>query len=174
MSTPPTGTVTFLFTDIEGSTRMWERDQASMHAALARHDEILREATEERGGHVFKIAGDTFCCAFSTATEALEAALNAQRTLFSEDWEETEPLRVRMAMHMGVAKERDGDYFGPPVNRVKRLLSAAHGGQVLLSLAAQELVRDGLPAGSTLMDLECIAKPAFDRVRPFSTWRKNW
>jgi class 3 adenylate cyclase len=84
VSRPPTGTVTFLFTDIEGSTRLWERSPEAMQAALARHDEILRQAIEERGGYVFKTVGDAFCCAFPTATDALKAALSAQRTLFAE------------------------------------------------------------------------------------------
>jgi predicted ATPase/class 3 adenylate cyclase len=149
----PTGTVTFLFTDIEGSTRMWESDAKRMQVALARHDEILRSTTEEHGGHVFKTVGDAFCCAFPTAPNALEAALEAQRTLLSQEWGETGPLRVRMALHTGAAEERGDDYFGPPLNRVARLLSAAHGGQVLLSAASQEMVRDQLPAGSVLMDL---------------------
>jgi predicted ATPase/class 3 adenylate cyclase/Tfp pilus assembly protein PilF len=153
VASPPTGTVTFLFTDIEGSTKMWERSPHAMHRALSRHDEILREAIEEHGGYVFKTVGDAFCCAFLTAPDALESALEAQRSLLKERWAESDPLRVRMALHMGVAEERDGDYFGPPVNRVARLLSAAHGGQVLLSLPAQELVRDQLPAGTSLMDL---------------------
>src|SRR5215208_4391148 len=145
MPSPPTGTVTFLFTDIEGSTKMWERERTTMSEALALHDRILRDAVEERGGYVFKTVGDAFCCAFPTTPDALEAALEAQRTLLSSEWQETGPLRVRMALHMGVAEERDGDYFGPPVNRVARLLSAGHGGQVLLSLPTQELVRDHLP-----------------------------
>src|SRR5215210_6825278 len=153
MASPPTGTVTFLFTDIEGSTKMWEHHAPAMQAALIRHDELLRSAIEERGGYVFKTVGDAFCCAFPTAPEALEAALEAQRTLLSEEWGETGPLGVRMALHMGAAEERDGDYFGPPVNRVARLMSAAHGGQVLLSLPTQELVRDQLPAGTSLRDL---------------------
>ena len=153
MASPPTGTVTFLFTDIEGSTRMWERSPQAMQAALARHDEILKRAIEERGGYVFKTVGDAFCCAFWTATDALDAALEVQRTLFDEEWQETGPLRVRMALHTGAAEEREGDYFGPPVNRVARLLSAGHGGQALLSLPTQELVRDQLPLGTSLMDL---------------------
>src|SRR5215211_1999140 len=153
MSVPPTGTVTFLFTDIEGSTKLWERDAATMQAALARHDEILRSAIEANGGYVFKTVGDAFCAAFPTAPDALEAALEAQRRLGEEQWDQSSPLRVRMALHMGVAEERDGDYFGPPVNRVARLLSAAHGGQVLLSLPTHEMVRDQLPAGATLMNL---------------------
>src|SRR5215217_7939229 len=155
MSSLPTGTVTFLFTDIEGSTKLWERSPQAMQRALARHDQILRDAVEERGGYVFKTIGDAFCCVFSTAPVALETSLFAQRTLLTkEGWpEETGPLRVRMALHAGSTEERDGDYFGPPVDRVARLLSAAHGAQVLLSLTAQELVRDQLPAGAALMNL---------------------
>jgi predicted ATPase/class 3 adenylate cyclase len=153
VASPPTGTVTFLFTDIEGSTRMWERSPQAMQAALARHDEILRRAIEERGGYLFKTVGDAFCCAFPTAPDALEAALEAQRLLLEERWGENTPLRVRMALHTGAAEERDGDYFGPPVNRVARLLSAAHGGQVLLSLPTHEMVRDQLPAEMHLAEL---------------------
>src|SRR5215204_5757398 len=124
-----------------------------MQVALARHDEVLRSAIEERGGYVFKTVGDAFCCAFPTVPDALEAALEIQRRLLSSEWEESRPLLVRMALHTGAAQERDEDYFGPPLNRVARLLSAAHGGQVLLSLPTQELVRDQLPAGTTLRDL---------------------
>src|SRR5215213_9037749 len=153
MASPPTGTLTFLFTDIEGSTRLWEHDAPAMQAALVRHDEILRRAIEGDGGYIFKTVSDAFCSAFSTAPDALEAALEAQRGLLSSEWEHTGPLRVRMALHIGAAEERDGDYFGPPVNRVARLLSAAHGGQVLLSLPTHELVRDQLPVGTSLMDL---------------------
>jgi len=150
MASPPTGTLTFLFTDIEGSTKLWEDNAPAMQAALARHDELIRRAIEERGGYVFKTVGDAFCAAFPTAPDTLEAALETQRRLLSSDWEQSEPFRVRMALHMGVAEERDGDYFGPPLNRVARLMSAAHGGQVLLSLPAQELVRDQLPKGTSL------------------------
>src|SRR5215204_5173059 len=132
---------------------MWERSPQAMQAALARHDELLRRAIEEHGGYVFKTVGDAFCCAFPTAPDALEAALDTQRLLLKERWAESTPLRVRMALHMGAAEARDGDYFGPPVNRVARLLSAAHGGQVLLSAATHEMVRDQLPAGINLTEL---------------------
>jgi predicted ATPase/class 3 adenylate cyclase len=142
-----------LFTDIEDSTKLWERSPQAMQAALVRHDEILRRAIEDRGGYVFKTVGDAFCCAFPTAPDALEAALESQRLLLKERWGESTPLRVRMALHMGTAEERDEDYFGPPVNRVARLLSAAHGGQVLLSLPTHEMVRDQLPAGMSLAEL---------------------
>src|SRR5919112_4069983 len=121
-----------------------------MQAALARHDELLRWAIEERNGYVFKTVGDAFCAAFPTGPDALEAALETQRRVFSSEWEHIGPLRVRMALHTGAAEERDGDYFGPPLNRVARLMSAAHGGQVLLSLPTQELVRDQLPKGTSL------------------------
>jgi class 3 adenylate cyclase len=153
MAGPPTGTLTFLFTDIEGSTRLWERHPQAMQRVLSRHDEILRRVTEEHQGYVFKTVGDAFCCAFATTPDALEASLEIQRRLLSSEWEEIGPLKVRMALHTGAAEERDGDYFGPPVNRAARLMSAAHGSQVLLSLPTQELVRDQLPAGTTLSDL---------------------
>src|SRR5215213_2535117 len=126
----PMGTVTFLLTDIEGSTVLWEQHPGAMQAALARHDAILREAIGAHRGHVFKTMGDAFCAAFSTAPEALGAAADAQRALHGEAWGETGPLRVRMALHTGAAEFRDSDYFGPPLNRVARLLIAAHGGQV--------------------------------------------
>ena len=133
---------------------MWEREPEGMRAALARHDEILRGAIEAHGGHVFKMVGDAFCAAFPTVPEALKAALSAQRTLMvNEDWGEAGAPLVRMALHTGSAEERDGDYFGPPLNRVARLLPAGHGGQILLSLSAQELVRDHLPVDAELRDL---------------------
>ena len=153
MPSPPTGTVTFLFTDIEGSTQMWERHPEAMRAALARHDEILSDTVETHGGYVIKTVGDAFCCAFSTAPDALEATLEAQRALLGEEWEDTGPSRVRMALHTGAAEERGRDYFGSTLNRVARLLSAGHGGQILLSLATEELVRDSLPEGVRLRDL---------------------
>src|SRR5215210_5420148 len=153
MPSPPTGTVTFLFTDIEGSTRMWEKDPEAMGSTVARHDEVLRGAIEANEGHVFKTVGDAFCAAFPTAPDALEAAISAQRLLHAGGQDEESRLRVRMALHTGAAEERGGDYFGPPLNRVARLLSVGHGGQVLLSLATQELVRDQLPEGASLRDL---------------------
>jgi predicted ATPase/class 3 adenylate cyclase len=153
MADLPTGTVTFLFTDIEGSTKLWERYPEAMPATMARHDEVLREVMDSSGGFVFKTVGDAFCVAFSSASHALEAALAAQRALLSEGREKTGPLRVRMALHTGSADERGGDYFGAPVNRIARLLLAGHGGQILLSTATQELVRDALPEGASLRDL---------------------
>src|SRR3990172_5109719 len=117
------------------------------------HDALLRRAIEANGGYAFKTVGDAFCAAFPTAPEGLEAALEAQRGLQAETWDSAiGTIRVRMALHTGSAEERDGDYFGQPLNRVARLLSAGHGGQTLLSLATQELVRDQLPSKVTMLD----------------------
>ncbi|MBA2278802.1 MAG: tetratricopeptide repeat protein [Chloroflexia bacterium] len=149
----PSGTVTFLFTDIEGSTKRWERLPQAMAAAVARHDGLLRAAVATHRGHVFKTVGDAFCAAFPTPGEGLAAAIVSQRALVSEAWDETGPIRVRMALHTGVAEERDADYFGPPVNRVARVLSTGYGGQVLLSTATADLLRADLPADTSLLDL---------------------
>lgn len=149
----PDGTLTFLFTDLEGSTRLWESHAEVMRSSLARHDALVREAIEGSNGYVFKTMGDAFCSVFATAGEALEAALNSQLALASEPWPVETPMRVRMALHTGAVESRDSDYFGPPVNRVARLLATAHGGQILLTLASYELVRDALPQGVALVDL---------------------
>lgn len=144
-------TVTFLFTDIEGSTRLWEQQPEAMRVALARHDALLREAIELQGGQVFKTVGDAFCAAFSTATAALNAALSVQRALQTPlaDLQ----IRVRTGLHTGEAEQRDNDYFGNALNRVARLMSAGHGGQILLSHETASLVRDELPADTTLRDM---------------------
>ncbi len=121
-----------------------------------RHDEILKNTVETHGGYVFKTVGDAFCAAFASARAATLATLAAQRALFVEDWDENCCIRVRMALHTGAATERDGDYFGPAVNRVARLLSAGHGGQVLLSAVTYGLARDDLrhlEPGAELRDL---------------------
>jgi predicted ATPase/class 3 adenylate cyclase len=161
---PPSGTVTFLFTDIEGSTRRWEAQPEAMQRALARHDAILRECIERHGGYVFKTVGDGYYAAFARPSNAVAAAVAAQRALAGESWSECPPGAVRMALHTGVADERDGDYFGSPLNRVSRLLEAGHGGQVLLSGATVELVRDALPDGVALRDLG--EHPLRDLARP--------
>lgn len=141
----PLGTVTFLFTDIEGSTRLWEDHPEEMSVALARHDTLLRDLLQQHNGYIFKTVGDAFCAAFHTAPDALDAALNLQLALVTEAWPEQTPLKVRIALHTGAAESRDNDYFGPPLNRISRLLATCHGEQVLLSAATQELVRDLLP-----------------------------
>jgi predicted ATPase/class 3 adenylate cyclase/DNA-binding XRE family transcriptional regulator len=149
----PSGTVTFLFTDIAGSTKLWEQHPQAMPSALARHDALLRQTITAHGGGVFKTVGDAVCAAFARAPDALTAALAAQRALQAEDWGAIGPLRMRVALHTGVADERAGDYFGPPLNRAARLLSAGHGTQTLLSLATAELVREHLPPDVALRDL---------------------
>ena len=153
MATLPTGTITFLFSDIEGSSKKWEQHPDAMRVALAAHDKMLREAFEGQGGYVFKTVGDAFCVAFDTALQALIGALQAQRALHSTTWEGIEQLKVRMALHTGAAEHRDGDYFGQSLNRVARILASAHGGQVLFSLPTEELVRDHLPPGVQLRAL---------------------
>jgi predicted ATPase/class 3 adenylate cyclase len=149
----PTGAVTFAFTDIEGSTARWERDRAAMQEAVRRHDAILRAAITEFGGHVFKTIGDAFCAAFTRPEDAVAAMRMAQEGLATEDFSAIDGLRVRAAIHTGSTDERDGDYFGPALNRVARLLVIGHGGQVLLSSATRELAHNDLPAGTTLVDL---------------------
>ncbi len=151
--TPPSGSVAFLFTDVEGSTRRWERYGDAMRAALRRHDELLRTECESRGGYIFKTIGDAFCAAFPTAGRALEAAVAAQRALGREDFSGVDGIHVRMAIGAGEADERDGDYFGTVVNRTARLLSAGHGGQILLSGEAGDLALTSLPSGVTLRHL---------------------
>jgi len=146
----PSGTVTFLFTDIEGSTLLWEEHPDAMKAALARHDEMLREAIEAHGGHVVKTTGDGFHAAFAAGHDAIDAAVAGQIALATEPWAATGPLLVRMGVHSGPAELRDGDYYGTAVNRAARLMSAAHGGQIVVSLATEELVQDH---GVELLDL---------------------
>src|SRR5438132_7185313 len=107
----PKGTVTFLFTDIEGSTKLWEQHPRAMQAAVARHDLLLREAIEHHSGYVFKTVGDAFCAAFPTAPQALESAIASQRALRSLEWDGAGNINVRMALHTGVAEVRDNDYF---------------------------------------------------------------
>ncbi|HLV82068.1 MAG TPA: adenylate/guanylate cyclase domain-containing protein, partial [Chthonomonadaceae bacterium] len=135
----PSGIVTFVFSDIEGSTRLWEQYPEQMGAALARHTALIKEALQERhGGVLFKTAGDSCCAAFDSAPAALAAALDAQRALLAEDFSAVGSLRVRMALHTGPAQVQEDppDYFGAALSRAERLLRIGRGGQVLLSEAA--------------------------------------
>ncbi len=149
----PTGTITFLFTDIEGSTTLWEHHPDTMAIALARHDALLRSVITAHGGYVFKMVGDAIYAAFADPADAVSAALAAQRALAAEEWDGVGPLRVRMALHTGVAQYRDNDYFGRTLNRVARILSTGYGGQILLSAATVELVRDSLLGGTNVKGL---------------------
>ncbi len=151
MAARPSGTVTFLFTDIEGSTLLWEADQKQMRSALEQHDRLVRDAVESRGGYVFSTAGDAFSVAFQTAASAIDAALSSQLALQRAEWGDLGRLKVRMTLHTGTAQERDGDYFGPTLNRTARILSVAGGDEVLVSSATQTQVDGDLPAGVVLI-----------------------
>ncbi len=149
----PSGTVTFLFSDIEGSTERWDQHRAAMQDAVRRHDALVRAEIEAHGGYVFKTIGDAFCAVFRTAPEAVAAAYAAEKAMGAADWNAVDGLKVRIAIHTGEADERDGDYFGAAVNRTARLLAIGHGGQVLVSGIAADLVQGMLPAQVTLRDL---------------------
>ena len=154
MTPLPSGTVTFLFTDLEGSTGKWEKHPDAMRDALARHDAILRETVEAHDGHVVKSTGDGIHAVFASAPNAVSAATDVARAFSSEMWDAaTGPLRVRIGIHTGISDERDGDYFGLALNRASRLMAAAHGGQIVLSRVSADLVRDGLPDDVGLLDL---------------------
>ena len=149
----PSGTVTFLFSDIEGSTQRWDRDRAAMQDAVRRHDTLMRTAIAQHRGYVFKTIGDAFCAAFARPEDAVAAILDAQIALGAENFSQIDGLRVRAAVHTGTADERDGDYFGPAVNRVARLMAIGHGGQVLVSGVTTDLVQGALPPRTSLRDL---------------------
>jgi predicted ATPase/class 3 adenylate cyclase/Tfp pilus assembly protein PilF len=156
MAQLPRGTVTFLFTDIEGSTRLWATHPAAMPVANARHEVILREAIARHGGALYKVTGDSFQSAFATAPAAVAAAYEAQRALVAEPWPAlgmSEPLRARIALHVSAVDPGDDDYRTPGLNRLGRLLDAGYGGQVLLSAAVQALVWENLPPQTALRDL---------------------
>ncbi len=154
MSVLPNGTVTFLFTDIEGSTRLFQQHPDAMEGALARHNALLQHAIGMHRGHVFHVVGDGFCSVFEEAGDAFTAALAAQRALHEENWREVGAVRVRMGLHTGTAEARHGDYVSSlTLARAQRVSAAAHGGQTLLSSATADRVREALPPGTTLRDL---------------------
>src|SRR5512139_1664302 len=154
MSSYPSGTVTFLFTDIEGSTKLAQKHPDLWGKLRDRHHAILQSAAKAYNGYVFQIIGDAFCVAFHTAGEALRAAIRTQTELHSENWDST-PIRVRMGIHTGKAEiQPDGQYHGYlAMSRVQRLMSAGHGGQVLVSSTSQELLLEDLPHNVSLRDL---------------------
>ncbi len=158
MIQPPSGTVTFLFTDIEGSTTLAQQYPEALPNLLARHHAILRQAIQAHHGYVFQVIGDAFCAAFPTASDALRAAIAAQQLLQQEVWTPA-PIAVRMGLHSGAAKtevldERGGDYSSySTLARVQRVMSSAHGGQILMSNSSAELVREELPEEVSLRDM---------------------
>ncbi len=162
MGTLPTGTVTFLFTDIEGSTKLWEQYPEAMKSALAAHDEILRKVIETNHGHVIKTTGDGVHAVFATVIDAIKSAIDAQYALQNSEVFAKRPdegktsefsLRVRMGLHTGEAELRDGDYYGGTLNRAARIMGVAYGGQLLLSAATAALTREHLPENTSLLDL---------------------
>lgn len=161
----PSGVVTFLLTDIEDATALWDVDAEAMARAVTRHDELVADAVTYRGGHVLKTRGEAEAafCVFASAADATAAALALQRALVAEDWPTTEPPRLRVALHTGEAEARGGDYYGTAVNRVARLRGAGHGGQVLLSEATARLVEGDLPEGAGLRDLGVQHLPDLER-----------
>ena len=172
MNNFPSGTVTFLFTDIEGSTKLAQQYPREMPALLARHHEILRQCIHPQNGYVFQIIGDAFCVAFSSAIEALNAALDAQRYLQNEGWSPA-PIKVRMGIHTGIAQlKQEGGYSGyATLASTQRITSAGHGGQILISGATYELICDTLPAGAELVDLG--EKRLKDLMRPMHLYQLN-
>ncbi len=165
MTSKPTGTVTFLFTDIEGSTKLARENPETWEVLRSRHDRILREAIESNNGYVFQIIGDAFCAAFQTAGETLSAVIKSQTDLNRENWGSA-PIKVRMGIHTGKAEiQANGEYHGYlTLSQVQRLMSAGHGGQVLVSHATQELIRDEMPEAVTLLDMG--ERHLKDMIRP--------
>src|SRR6266508_3343984 len=150
----PSGMVTFLFTDIEDSTPLWEHEPEQMRLALARHDAILRMAIAKHGGHAYKVIGDSFQVAFAFPAHAVVAALAAQHTFAAQPWETSAPVRVRMGLHVGPAIAEGNDYTTThTLNRVARIMSSGHGGQILLSVEVADVVRRDLPTDVTLRDM---------------------
>lgn len=149
----PRGTVTFLFSDVEGSTRLLEEHGARTGVALARHHEIFEEVVEAQGGAIFETVGDAVYAAFADPRAAAAAALDAHRRLAAEDWGPLGRIAVRIALHTGQVEERGAHYFGSALFRAARLLAIAHGEQTLLSGVTAGLARDALPEGATLRDL---------------------
>jgi predicted ATPase/class 3 adenylate cyclase len=151
----PSGTVTFLLTDVEGSTALWEEASEAMRAALARHDVLFEDAVRAHGGvHIRpRGEGDSRFAVFSGAPEAVAAGLAIQRAFAAEPWPTPRPIRVYTGLHTGQAELRDGDYYGSAVNRCARIRGIGHGGQILLSEATAALVPDDLPDGVTLLNL---------------------
>src|SRR5689334_23367169 len=151
----PSTVVTFLLTDIESSTRLWERFPGAMETALARHDALAAAIVAAHSGQLIKGRGegDSLFAVFSGATDAVQAAVALQEAISAEPWPVDAALRVRMAVHSGEAIVRDGDYYGPAPNRCARIRAAGSGGQVLCSVATQELIRDHLPGTIELLEL---------------------
>ena len=171
--TRPTGTVSFLFTDIEGSTQLWESSPQSMGTALGLHDHLVRSTVAAHGGFLFSTAGDGIGASFQRAADAVGAAVALQVGLRRVDWPDGVGLRVRVGVHTGEAEERDGDYFGPPVNRAARVMSAANGGQIVVSSTTAEVI--GAEDGLELVDLGTyVLKGVPDEMQLYGVSAEGW
>lgn len=155
MTNLPTGTVTFLFTDIEGGTKLWEQHPEAMKAALAKHNSLLKEAVNQIMDSSSRTTGDEVHAVFGTAMDGVNAATTAQREFQTSEFLKNSgiSLRVRMGLHTGEAELRDGDYYGGTLNRAARIMSAGHGGQILISEVTAQVAREHLPANVSLLDL---------------------
>jgi len=150
----PSGTVTFLLTDLEGSTRLWEQDPDAMKVAMIRHDEILEKSIAANRGFIFSRMGDGVAAAFATAGDALASAAAIKQALAQENWRTAASLKARIGLHTAEAViVDDSGYANLPINRCARLMAAAHGGQIDISGPTEVLVRDQLPDGVGLIDL---------------------
>ena len=146
----PGGVVTFVFSDIEGSTRLWESDSEAMRRSLARHDDLVSSTVGQAGGAIFKHTGDGFGAAFASVSAALESAAQVAAAFAGEEWPGP-PLSIRLGVHSGEAEPQSGDYFGPAVNRAARITDAANGGQILVAESSHRLVRGVPPAGTAFV-----------------------
>ncbi len=149
----PIGTVTFLFTDIEGSTRILQNLGDRYPAVLAKHQQLLRSAFKERGGHEVDSQGDALFLVFPSAREAVVAGVAAQQAVVAHPWPNQVPIRIRMGLHTGEAHPTEESYVGLDVHRAARIAAAGHGGQILISQTTRDLVADDLPSGLSLRDL---------------------
>lgn len=150
MGAHPTGVVTFLFTDIEGSTRLWERHPHDMRDALVMHDGILRNGFERHDGYVFGVLGDGFAAAFAAPIDAITSAIEIQSTLRATAWPHGEEMRVRIAIDTGIADERDDEYYGSALNRLGRVIKLIDGGTSVITSTTASIVRDELDGGIEL------------------------
>ena len=164
----PTGVVSFVLTDVVGSTALWERAPEAMAAALARHDELVSEAIGAAGGTLLKPRGegDSTFSVFTRASDAVRAAHRLQAAIRAEPWPADAVIRARVGVHTGEAVERDGDYLGPAVNRVARLRDVAHGGEIILSAATAAIVRAGLAPECELVDIGQVQLRGLDHAEP--------
>ncbi len=175
MALMPEGTITFMLTDLQGSTQAWERQPNAMRGAVARHDAILASSVRDHAGSLVEAGreGNSVLAAFRTAPAAASCALDIQKKFAGEPWPEGLELKVRVALHNGEAQLREGHYFGPALNRCARLLATCHPGQILLTKATEAVLADEIPPGAELQDLGSHRLRDLARPEQFSN-SMNW